>query len=212
MRAGFTHIAIGGTLAFALATATAAAGPVTHFELSGLPSFTAVGALQMLTVAAEDASNTLVSSYTGTVQFTSTDPIATFPSDYTFVSFDAGTHAFPVEFLTLGPQSITVTDTVYNVITGTATTMVTGGASVPEPGTCLLLLTALGFLGSSRFFGPGAKARKTTQDLVSVCRRQALSSSTTRRLRRRERIEMNAIATKAMRCSFERSKMVFNRR
>lgn len=48
--------------------------------------------------------------------------------------------------------------------------------------------------------------------LVPVCRRQALSSSTTRRLRRRERIEMNAIATKAMRCSFERSKMVFNRR
>jgi len=48
--------------------------------------------------------------------------------------------------------------------------------------------------------------------LVSVCRRQALSSSTMRRLRRRERMEMNAIATKALRCSFERSKMVFNRR
>jgi hypothetical protein len=48
--------------------------------------------------------------------------------------------------------------------------------------------------------------------LLSVCRCQALISSTTRRLRRRERIEMNAIATKAMRCSFERSKMVFNRR
>src|SRR3954463_12028596 len=48
--------------------------------------------------------------------------------------------------------------------------------------------------------------------LVSVCRRQALSSSGTRRLRRRARIEMNAIATKAMRYSFERSKMVFNRR
>jgi hypothetical protein len=48
--------------------------------------------------------------------------------------------------------------------------------------------------------------------LVSVCRRQALSSSATRRLKRRERMEMNAIATNAMRCSFERSKMVFNRR
>jgi hypothetical protein len=29
---------------------------------------------------------------------------------------------------------------------------------------------------------------------------------------RRERMEMNAIAMKAMRCSFERSTMVFNRR
>jgi hypothetical protein len=46
---------------------------------------------------------------------------------------------------------------------------------------------------------------------VSVCRRQTLNSSMTRRLRRRERIEMNAIAMKAMRCSFERSTMVFNR-
>ena len=45
-----------------------------------------------------------------------------------------------------------------------------------------------------------------------VCRRQALRSSGTRRLRRRARIEMNAIATNAMRWSFERSKIVFNRR
>jgi hypothetical protein len=59
----------------------------------------------------------------------------------------------------------------------------------------------------SRCLGLSAKPRP---DLMSVCRRQALSSSTTRRLRRRERIEMNAIATKAMRYSFERSKMVFN--
>src|SRR3954454_10103385 len=54
--------------------------------------------------------------------------------------------------------------------------------------------------------------RTVASALVSVCRRQALSSSGTRRLRRRARIEMNAIATKAMRCSFERSKIVFNRR
>src|SRR4051812_31220309 len=48
--------------------------------------------------------------------------------------------------------------------------------------------------------------------LVSVCRRQAHGSSATRRRMRRERMEMNAIAMKAMRWSFERSKMMFNRR
>ena len=48
--------------------------------------------------------------------------------------------------------------------------------------------------------------------LEAVCRRQALCSSATRRPMRRERMEMNAIATNAMRCCFERSKMVFNRR
>jgi hypothetical protein len=46
----------------------------------------------------------------------------------------------------------------------------------------------------------------------AVCRPQAHSSSVTRRLMRRERMEINAIAMKAMRCCFERSTMVFNRR
>jgi putative transposase len=54
--------------------------------------------------------------------------------------------------------------------------------------------------------------KKAAKRLEAVCRRQALTSSVTRRLIRRERMEMNAIATKAMRCSLERSKMVFNRR
>src|SRR4051794_18189606 len=47
---------------------------------------------------------------------------------------------------------------------------------------------------------------------VSVCRRQALSSSVTRRFRRRDRIETKAISMKATRCSWVRSKTVFNRR
>ena len=47
---------------------------------------------------------------------------------------------------------------------------------------------------------------------VSVCRRQALGSSVTRRSRRGARMEMKAIETNAMRWSFERSNIVFNRR
>ena len=144
--AGFTHIAIGGTVAFALATATAAAGPVTHFDLSGLPSSSPAGTVVTLTVTAEDATNTVVTTYTGTIHFSATDFLATLPLDYTFTPFDDGTHAFPVVFRTPGSQTITVTDTTG--ITGTATTAVPG-AAVPEPGTCLLLLSALGFLGSS---------------------------------------------------------------
>ena len=46
----------------------------------------------------------------------------------------------------------------------------------------------------------------------AVWRRQALISSVTRRLMRPEREEMKAIATNAMRCFFERSKMLFKRR
>jgi hypothetical protein len=46
----------------------------------------------------------------------------------------------------------------------------------------------------------------------SVCRRQALISWFTRRIKRRDRMEMKAISMKATRCSSVRSKMVFNRR
>jgi hypothetical protein len=48
--------------------------------------------------------------------------------------------------------------------------------------------------------------------LVAVCRSQALMSSVTRRFRRRDGMEMKAISMKAMRCSFDRTKMMFNRR
>jgi hypothetical protein len=59
---------------------------------------------------------------------------------------------------------------------------------------------------------PRARIRGPMRALVSVCRCHALKSSGTMRFRRRARIEMKAIATNATRWSFERSKMVFNRR
>jgi hypothetical protein len=66
--------------------------------------------METLTVTAEDATNTVVTTYTGTVFFSSTDPLGILPSSYTFIPFDAGTHAFSVEFRTLGSQTLTVTD------------------------------------------------------------------------------------------------------
>ena len=48
--------------------------------------------------------------------------------------------------------------------------------------------------------------------LESVCRRQALIFRVVSRARRRERMETKAISMKATRCSFVRSKIVFNRR
>lgn len=46
------------------------------------------------------------------------------------------------------------------------------------------------------------------EDIESVCRRQALISWFTRRIKRRDRMEMKAISMKATRCPSVRSKMV----
>src|SRR5207249_4552480 len=45
-------------------------------------------------VTAKDASNNTATSYTGTVQFSSSDGAAVLPANYTFLSGDNGTHTF----------------------------------------------------------------------------------------------------------------------
>ena len=60
-------------------------------------------------------------NYLGTVHFTSSDPGAVLPADYTFVAADAGVHTFPFTLSILGNQTITVTDTRSSGFTGTTT-------------------------------------------------------------------------------------------
>lgn len=69
-------------------------------------------------------------AYTGTVHFTTSDPGATLPADYTFTLADAGTHTFNATMATAGPientanRSITATDTVTPSIQGIGVTTV----------------------------------------------------------------------------------------
>lgn len=92
----------------------------THYSVTGIPSPSTAGAPASVTVTALDGSGSVVSSYTGTVHFSSTDAQATLPSNYTFVSGDAGSHTFTnaVTVKTAGTQSVTATDTVTSTITG----------------------------------------------------------------------------------------------
>jgi hypothetical protein len=50
------------------------------------------------------------------VHFTSSDPKAVLPADYTFTAADQGVHTFSVTLKTAGNQSITVADTTGTVI------------------------------------------------------------------------------------------------
>lgn len=62
-----------------------------------------------------------LSGYRGTIHFTSSDPLAVLPADYTFVQADAGSHQFSFTLGTLGNQTISVIDTHSAGFTGSAT-------------------------------------------------------------------------------------------
>ena len=87
------------------------------FTISGHPTPTIAGTANSFTVIATDKYSNLASGYTGTVTFTSSDPLVGpsngLPANYTFTSTDAGKHAFPLgaTLKTAGIQSISVTDT-----------------------------------------------------------------------------------------------------
>ncbi len=63
-----------------------------------------------LTVAAMDKSGRVKADYTGTVKFSSSDPLAILPSDYTFQSSESGMKVFRLKLKTAGEQEITVSD------------------------------------------------------------------------------------------------------
>ena len=99
-------------------------------SLTGFSGAATAGAGLSVTVTLRDAFGNLASGYTGTVHFTSTDPQAALPADYTFVSADAGVHTFSVNFKTAGGQSTSVTDTVsaaLHAASGTQTVLPAAG-------------------------------------------------------------------------------------
>src|SRR5262249_28205922 len=68
------------------------------------------GAPQVFNVSLRTAAGGVVGSYNGTVHFTSDDPNAVLPDDYTFTAADNGQHQVAAALFTVGTDRITVTD------------------------------------------------------------------------------------------------------
>src|SRR5205823_2992778 len=82
------------------------------FQVSGFPSPATAGEAHTITVTALDNAGNVLTGYTGTVHFSSSDPQAALPTtDYTSTAGDNGTHTFSVTLKTAGTQSLTATDT-----------------------------------------------------------------------------------------------------
>ena len=100
-----------------------------HFSVSG-PAFTPSGTSFNFTVTALDASNNIVTSYSGTVHFTSTDPHAQLPPDSPLVS---GSKVFSATLTTAGSQMITATDTATAFIAGSSSSINVGALAGAFP-------------------------------------------------------------------------------
>jgi hypothetical protein len=80
-----------------------------------------------LTLTVQDAYGNVVTGYTGTVRFTSSDRTATLPASYTFTATDAGAHTFVSQTMLRrkGTQTLTVTDLATSALTATDSINVT---------------------------------------------------------------------------------------
>jgi hypothetical protein len=102
-------------------------GPATHFTVVSPAAAQAATAFRF-TVTARDAANNVVSSYSGTVQFSSTDAQAMLPPISTLTN---GTGSFPATLVTIGSQTLTATDTLTASITGTSSSITV--STMPPP-------------------------------------------------------------------------------
>jgi hypothetical protein len=105
--------------------------PVARFEIDNLAATLNVNETVSFRVKAVDAGGSIVSSYAGTVLFSSTDPNAQVPSAYTFQSADQGQHTFDLglSFRASGSQKLTVQQQGNALIKGEKT------VTVPAPST-----------------------------------------------------------------------------
>lgn len=105
------------------------AGAATSLSVE-IASSVASGAATEAIVTAKDTYGSTADGYLGTIHFTSSDGLATLPSDSTFVSGDLGVKNFVtgVTLRTAGAQSVSSTDVADAGITGTANTTVSPAA------------------------------------------------------------------------------------
>ncbi len=139
---------------FALTTTP---GPAASLAFTGFPASVVAGVAQSFTLTARDSGGNIATGYTGTVHFTSSDPAATLPSNYTFTAADQGVHTFAATLPTVGTgRGITATDTVTGSITGSQSGIAVLPAVTtvapfngPQAGGTPVTITGIGLTGAT---------------------------------------------------------------
>jgi hypothetical protein len=133
-------------------------GAVASLRAEGVPSPVQQGLKAFITVSARDLCGNLNPGYRGTVRFTSTDPAAVLPADYTFTVWDNGVHTFPVTLNTAGTFSITAMDLANPSVAGTQGGILVSASTVASvisfspgkgPAGTTVVILGTGFTGAS---------------------------------------------------------------
>ena len=135
--AGSLTVSVGDGTSSGNASVNVGAAVAHHFTVTASSPQTA-GAPFAATVTAKDVYGNVATGYLGTVHFTSSDPAASLPLDYSFVGGDAGSHTFAAgaTLRTAGTQTIAAADTIVGSISGTS------GSLGVLPGTAASLAVA----------------------------------------------------------------------
>ena len=107
-------------------------GQAARMAVSGFPSFIKTGVAGSLTLQFVDAAGEPAGTFRGKVHFSSSDPSAVLPADYTFTAADNGTHSFTATLNTVGTQTLSVS-MVGGTLSGSQ-----GAIEVHEPGRALV--------------------------------------------------------------------------
>jgi hypothetical protein len=101
-----------------------------RFNVTGFPSPVQAGTPGGFQITVFDAFGNVATGYTGTVTFSSSDPQADLPNDYTFAGTENGRQTFVATLKTAGTASIGVADTNTGVTGSVGNITVTPGVAV----------------------------------------------------------------------------------
>lgn len=123
----------------ALATSREVAGVVaqpalvaTSLAVTGMPATVESGSIIDVTVTAKTTQGGTATTFTDTVHFSSSDPLAKLPADYTFKAADNGYRTFTVTLRSVGVRTVTVTSTASAAVTGTSSGVAVSDTIAPK--------------------------------------------------------------------------------
>jgi hypothetical protein len=111
-------------LSSGMGSVTVNAAPIAQLQVTSVPASATAGAAFNFKVSGIDPFSNVVTSYTGTLHFTSSDPQAILPAD---TQLQNGTGSFSITFKKAGGQTFTATDTANGQLVASAGITVNAG-------------------------------------------------------------------------------------